>query len=125
MLFNSGNETFHVAARPKSIVYSSGSFSEQVIPNSQPDPFRFHRPEWLVWRLMESWGFDQIAAEVWMERNVIDDESGIRFREESLPDEGSEANCIRIRKEIEGKLSDMEFPAEFEQYLTSRDEMKA
>lgn len=108
MLFIAGGEQHHCPAKP--------SLADLIDP-PPTDPLRKFRPEWLVWRLMEFWGFDQMAMENWMERNVIDDASGIRFRDQPLCDVEFKGKCIIERNEIEKKLNDMVFPKAFEKYL--------
>lgn len=88
-------------------------------PISDPvpaDPLRKVRPEWLVWRLMEAWGFDQPAMEEWMERNIRDDADGIRVREHPQGDADFEGKCIADRTRCEELLKDLVFPVEFEMY---------
>jgi hypothetical protein len=125
LLFIAGGEAHHKAAAPIVNKFFRDASSMLAFDEPNVDPLRKYRCEWLVWRLMESWGFDQVAAEVWMERNVIDDKDGIRVRDEPIPDQTSEAKCIAQRNEIEKKLLDMNFPPEFDQYRTNRDETKA
>ena len=81
------------------------------------DPLRRYRQEWLVWRQIESWGFDQPEMEIWMERNLIDDSTGIRLRVHPISEAEFEGKCFSDRREIEQLLRDMRFPATFENYL--------
>jgi hypothetical protein len=107
-LFVAGNEPNHVPAAPS---------LESMSTPAPADPLSKFRQEWLVWRLMVAWGFDQRAMEEWMERNVIQDADGIRMREHPLGNAEFEGKCIAARKRAEEQLSDMTFPAEFEHYL--------
>lgn len=108
MLFIAGNEEHH----------SSGeSDIESLLKPAKRDPLLKFKCEWLVWRLMESWKFDQLAMETWMERNVIDDAAGIQFRDEPINDPESVPDCITKRHEAEERLSDMAFPEPFKKYL--------
>lgn len=74
------------------------------------------RQEWLVWRLMEVWGFDQPSMEEWMERNMIDDANSIRLRDPPQKDAEFEGKCIADRAFHEDRLRDMAFPAELDKY---------
>ncbi len=107
-LFIAGGEDHHTPATPN---------LNTLLNPPTPDPLRRYRVEWLVWRLMESWGFDQPAMEKWMDRNLIDDSSGIRLRGQPISDADFKGKCISDRREIEKKLNDMVFPPTFEKYL--------
>lgn len=107
MLFISGNEPNHAPVEPS---------LESILAPPPHDSYTKLRPEWLVWRLMEAWGFDQPAMEAWMERNTIDDANGITVRQRPLTDEEFTGNCIVSRKQQEDVLQDMVFPPEFEKY---------
>lgn len=89
----------------------------EVAAQSAPDPLAFYRCEWLVWRMMEAWGFHQPAMEVWMECNLADDENGIRLRDAPLDVDAVKTKRDSHRAGIEGKLKDMVFPQEFERHL--------
>jgi len=71
--------------------------------------------EWLVWQLMDAWGFDQKAAEVWMEQHTLEGEDGAQLRADPLSD--AELTCVALREKMESELSDMTFPEEFKKYL--------
>jgi len=104
-LFIAGGESYHCQSRPNGNPFMQSPVS---------DPLCKYRQEWLVWRLMEFWGFDQPSMEMWFERNVIDDENGIRASE--TPRTDVEFECLKKREEIETKLKDMVFPSEFQKY---------
>lgn len=110
MLFIAGGEQYHCPPER--------TLADLIDPRPV-DPLSRLRPEWLVWRLMESWGFDQMEMEAWMERNVIDDAQGIRFRDEPDNDADFQGKCVTYRNEMESKLNDMVFPAAFEKYLST------
>jgi hypothetical protein len=108
MLFIAGREEHHALVVPT---------LKALFDPPAPDPLRRYRAEWLVWRLIESWGFDQLAMEEWMERNMIDDDRGIRLRDYQLSDADFQGQCFAVRNSIAEKLRDMIFPVEFEKYL--------
>jgi hypothetical protein len=62
ILFVAGGEENHVLSPP-----------ENPFNPLPRDPLAAYRREWLVWQLMEPWGFDQPAMEEWMERHTEDD----------------------------------------------------
>lgn len=106
-LFVAGSEANH--AQPATTL-------ESMLDPTPADPLRRMRQEWLVWRLIEAWGFDQPAMEEWMERNTIDDANGISVRERPQGDAEFAGKCIADRERYEELLKDMIFPAEFEKY---------
>jgi hypothetical protein len=106
-LFIAGNEPNHV--RPPVTL-------DSFVNPAPLDPLGSLRPEWLVWRLLEAWGFDQPAFEEWMERNTIDDAAGVRLRDHPQGAAEFEGKCIAARRTCEERLQGMAFPAEFEQY---------
>jgi hypothetical protein len=52
-----------------------------------------------------------------MERNMIDDASGVRLRGQPLSDAEFKGKCIADCREYEEKLKDTVFPPAFEKYL--------
>ena len=108
MLFIAGGEEHHCP---------DASGVQSLLSTFKPDPLLKFKREWLVWRLMESWDFDQLAMELWMERNVVDNATGIQFRDEPLEDPEFVPECISNRQDAEEKLSDMAFPESFKKYL--------
>jgi hypothetical protein len=84
-------------------------------PELQSDGTRKINCEWLVWQLMENWGFDQTALEVHMKRRFIDDSSGVRLSE--TPDESSGEHVRDERERIALELKGCLFPKQYEKYL--------
>lgn len=81
------------------------------------DPMGNYRCEWLVWQLMKAWGFDQPAAEEWMERNFEETAEITLPREHPLSDEGYEGKNAKWRQDVERDLSDKTFPAALVRFL--------
>lgn len=106
-LFHAGGEPHH--AQPATTL-------ESMMDQTPFDPRSRMRQEWLVWRLMEAWCFDQPALEEWMERNTIDNADGISVRQSSQRDVEFRGKCIADRARYEKLLKDMVFPIEFEKY---------
>jgi len=104
-LFVAGREPNHAPLALKS-----------MLDPTPADPLRRMRQEWLVWRLLEAWDFDQPAMELWMERNMIDDENGITMRDSPLSDANFDGKCVADRNRYEELMKDMAFPPEFEKY---------
>ena len=64
------------------------------------------RNEWLVWQLMSAWGFDQVAAEIWMEQNFEEALAAPRLREVPLLWDSCREKIAGQHKSIEERLTD-------------------
>lgn len=74
------------------------------------DPDQRIKQEYIVWRLIESWGFDQRDLDAWMENEFEDDEQGVRRRSVSLGRDPSQTKAHRKREEYEARLRGFHLP---------------
>lgn len=81
------------------------------------EPMGNMRCEWLVWQLMTAWGYDQPAAEEWMERNFEDSPGVLRMRVRPLEGTEYEGKNAKWRQDVERDLPDKTFPASLTHYL--------
>lgn len=65
---------------------------------------------------MDAWGLDQLAAEEWMGKNFEDHGDALIRRDAPLTDAEFCQRHVRVRKDMESKLSGYLFPATFEAY---------
>lgn len=79
-----------------------------------------YKCERLVWDTMKAWGFDQIAAEEWMERNFEDSPAGLHKRLTPLGGADYEPTCVKNRTRIESELKSFPFPVGLEKYLNGK-----
>ena len=73
------------------------------------------RREWIVWQLMEKWGFDQIGAEAWMDQNF--DEASLDFHENPKNWEESLRKVREGHELLVNQLSDQSIPSELNTWL--------
>lgn len=90
---------------------------EETHLHKRHEPMGEFRCEWLVWQLMMAWGFDQQAAEEWMERNFDEAESATLPREHPLSDEEYQGNNAKRRRQVERDLPAKTFPPDLIQLL--------
>jgi hypothetical protein len=82
------------------------------------DQKRSLRCEWLVWQLMDGWGFAQTSLEVHMERYFIDNGNEVRLKD--TPDEHADEKVRNKKSEIEREFQGITFADQYLQFL-SRD----
>lgn len=97
------------------ILFKAGGEEQHSIQNRTPEVA--YKCERLVWDAMTAWGFDQIAAEEWMERNFEDTPAGLHKRSKMLFGADYQPKCVKDRARIELELVGFQFPAAFEKYL--------
>lgn len=97
------------------ILFSAGGEEQHSIRQRTPEIA--YKCERLVWDAMTAWGFDQIAAEEWMERNFEDSPEKLQKRSSPLDGADYKPKCVTERSRIESELAGFPFPAPFERYL--------
>lgn len=77
-----------------------------------------YRPEWIVWQLMQKWGFDQLATEIWMEQNVefINGEFSLRSEAKDFAEVRDAIH--KEHERIESELADKSIPDCLEKWLS-------
>jgi hypothetical protein len=76
-----------------------------------------YRSERMVWQLMREWGFDQLAAETWMDQHVDERPDNPELRQQPLEQNVSREKITRQHNEIENRLGPFEIPHELEPFL--------
>jgi hypothetical protein len=77
----------------------------------------YPRVEWLNWQLMEAWGFDQPAAELWAYRNVDMCGEEPRIRNEPLDEEETRWKRDSQRERLIERLDDKSIPEQLRPWL--------
>lgn len=93
---------------------SAGEEQHSIQPRTLDIVYKCER---LVWDAMKAWGFDQIAAEEWMERNFEDTSEGLQRRPTPLDVADHELSCLADRTRIESTLNGFPFPPALEKYM--------
>lgn len=68
------------------------------------------RCEWLVWQLMKAWGYDQIEAEVWVERHFEKGNSEWVLRGTPLEEAACRAGLADGHRKLERSVTDKSLP---------------
>jgi hypothetical protein len=74
------------------------------------------RCEWLVWQLMSAWGYDQIEAEVWMERHFEKGNNAWVLRATPLDEVTCRNQQEAGHRKIESNVGDKSLPAQFAEW---------